>query len=262
MHQSRLQPVKAPSAGPSLAALLIVAHGERGGRRHNRLPNIIAERMRTSGRFCDVAIGYIRESPDLAEAAAQLQGDQVWVVPLFMSDGYYVRQAIPERLEITGGSDARGRRFVILPPTGLSARLPGIVAKEAARAARSAGLAPAATYLAMVAHGSSNDPASRLAAEAAAAAVRALQVFAGVQTAFLEEPPLLADALVDLPGPLIVSGFFIGEGLHGAEDMEAAVAASGRGDVHLAPPLAASRALIQLISDDIAAATAPAGRQP
>ena len=262
MHPTRLQPAKALPDEPSLAALLIVAHGERGGKRHNRLSNIIAERMRSSGRFCDVAIGYIRESPDLAEAAAQLRGDRVWVVPLFMSDGYYVRQAIPERLEITGGSDARGRCFVILPPTGLSARLPGIVVREAAKAARSAGLAPAATHLAMIAHGSSIDPASRLAAVAAAGAVRTLQVFAAVHTAFLEEPPLLADALVDLPGPLIVAGLFIGEGMHGAEDMAAAVAASGRGDVHLAPALAGSHALVQLILDDIAAATAPAEGQP
>ena len=262
MHSTRLHPDKAAAATPSLAALLIVAHGERGGKRHNRLPNIIAERLRSSGRFADVAVGYMRETPDLATAAKELGGDQVWVCPLFMSDGYYVRQAIPQRLGISDGSDARGRRFVILPPTGLSARLPGIVAAEAAGTARSAGLVPAAAHLLMVAHGSGNDPASRLAAEAAAAALRSLQVFAAVHNAFLEEPPLLADALARLPGPLIVSGFFIGEGLHGAEDMEAAVAASGRRDVHLVPPLAGSQALIQSIVDDIAATTAPAGRQP
>ncbi len=256
MHATSLRPDKATSAEPSLAALLIVAHGERGGKRCNRLPNIIAERLRSGGRFGDVAVGYMREDPDLAAAAEGLRGDRVWVCPLFMSGGYYVRQAIPQRLGITGGSDARGRRFHILPPTGLSADLPGIVAAEAARTARSAGLAPAAARLAIIAHGSGNDPASRQAAEAAADAVRALQVFAAVDTAFLEEPPLLTEALADLPGPLIVSGLFIGEGLHGAEDLGAAVAASGRGDVYLAPTLAASQALIQSIVNDIEAVTA------
>ncbi len=262
MHPSRPRPRKASPAATLRASLLIVAHGERGGKRHNRLPNIIAERMRSSGRFQDVAIGYISDTPDLASAGARLKGDEVRIVPLFMSDGYYVRQAIPERLAISGDNDASGRRIVILAPTGLSARLPAIVAGEAASAARSAGLQPDSAHLLMVAHGSGNDPASRLAAEAAAAAVSALQVFGAVHTAFLEEPPLLAKALAALPGPLIVSGFFIGEGLHGAEDLGAAVAASGRGDVHLAPPLARSPAFIQLICDDIAAATAVTGRQP
>ncbi len=141
-----------------------------------------------------------------------------------------------------------------MQPTGLNPRLAEIVAGIAAETATAAGLAAAAARLLIVAHGSSKDPASRLAAEAAAKAIAGLRRFAGVDTAFLEEPPFLDERLRALPGPLIVSGFFIGEGMHGAEDMAAAVAATGRGDLYPAPPLARSQALIDTICADILAA--------
>ena len=251
-----------PAPGLAPEALLIVAHGDCGGVRDNRLAATVAARMARTGRFGGVGIGYIRTTPDLAAAAAALEGDLVRVYPLFMSDGYYVSHAIPERLEIAdGGADPRGRRFTIMQPTGLSPRLPAIVAGLARTAAKAAGLAPAVARLLIVAHGSTKDPASRLAAEAAAAAIAGTDDFAAVDAAFLDEAPFLADRLAALPGPLIVSGLFIGEGLHGAEDMEAAVAATGRRDLHLAPPLARARALIDAICADITAPQ-PAARQP
>ena len=247
--------LKAPATEAAREALLIVAHGDCGRVPDNRLANAIAGRMRLSGRFSDVGIGYMRGTPDLAAAAAGLAGDRVRICPLFMSDGYYVRQAIPERLNISqGGADSRGRRFAIMAPTGLSAGLPAIVAAAAQAAADDAGMAPAGARLLIVAHGSSKDPASRQASEALAAAIRAGNAFAGVDTAYLEEPPGLADQLDALPGPVVVMGFFIGEGMHGAEDMAAAVERAGRDDLWLAPPLSHSDQLIEAICADITAA--------
>jgi sirohydrochlorin cobaltochelatase len=255
MSGTRSPSQKAPATRPEREALLIVTHGDCGGARDNRLANVIAGRMRLTRRFSDVGIGYMRGTPDLATAAAGLRGDEVRICPLFTSDGYYVRQAIPERLAIAnGGSDAGGRRFAIMAPTGLSARLPAIVAAGAGAAAHAAGMTPAAARLLIVAHGSSKDPASRQASEALAAAIRASNAFAGIDTAYLEEAPLLADQLAGLPGPVVVTGFFIGEGMHGAEDMAAAVERAGRDDLCLAPPLSRSHQLIEAICADITAA--------
>jgi sirohydrochlorin ferrochelatase len=244
---------KAPATDGRREALLIAAHGDCGGARDNHLANAIAARMRRSGQFADVGVGYMRGTPNLAEAAAGLAGDRVRICPLFTSDGYYVRQAIPARLGITdSGGDAVGRRYAIMSPTGLSARLPQIVSANALAAARDAGIVPGDARLLVVAHGSSKDAASRHATEALAAAIRGGNGCAAVDTAYLEEPPLLADQLARLPGPLVVAGFFIGEGMHGAEDMRLAVAQAGRDDICLAPPLSRSRQLIEAICADIA----------
>jgi len=240
-------------------ALLIIAHGDRGGMRDNRLAAEVARRMRRSGRFLDVGIAFVAGDPGIGEAAERLQGGAVRVCPLFMSDGYYVNKAIPEQLGLDSKGRAGGRRYMLLQPTGLNPRLPLIVADIAAGTAAAAGLAAAGVGLIIVAHGSSKDPASRRAAEAIAGAIAATGRFAGVDTAFLEEPPLLDERLSALSGPLIVAGLFIGEGMHGAEDMAAAVAATGRGDLFTAPPLARSEALVASICADIlSAVTGPA----
>lgn len=234
-------------------ALLIIAHGDRGGMRDNRLAGEVARRMRASGRFSDVGIAFVAGDPAIGDAARRLRGETVRVCPLFMSDGHYVRTAIPEQLGLTREGPAVGRRYRLMQPAGLNARLPDIVASIAAQTAATAGLAAAATGLLIVAHGSSKDPASRLAAEAVAGAIAAMRRFAGVDAAFLEEPPLLDERLRALPGPLIVAGLFVGEGLHGAEDMAAAVAASQRGDLYPAPPLARAETLVAGICADILA---------
>jgi len=210
--------------------------------------------MRHSGRFCDVGTAFVRGSPEIAEAAHRLKGATVRVCPLFMSDGYYVRKAIPEQLGLDSGGIAEGRRYSLMAPTGLNPRLPDIVADIAAETSATAGLAPGSARLLLVAHGSSKDPASRIAAEAAAGAIAAMRRFTGVDTAFLEEPPFLDERLRAMPGPLLVTGFFVGEGMHGAEDMAAAVAATGRSDLYPTTPLARSESLIATICADILAA--------
>ncbi len=254
MQARQTQFLKRPAAAAAGEALLIVAHGDRGGERDNRLAREICARMRCTGAFCDVGIAYIRGAPGLAEAADRLQGDTVRVCPLFMSDGYYVRVAIPEGLGVIEGKETPGRRFSIMAPTGLSPRLPAIVADVAAATAGAAGIRAADAGLLIAAHGSSKDPASRRAAQNIADAIRAARRFAAVDTAFLEEPPLLDDQLRTLPGPLLLTGLFIGEGMHGAEDMAAAAAAAGRGDLYPTPPLSRSDALIEAICADITAA--------
>ena len=102
------------------AGLLIIAHGERGGAAENSLVHDLVTRLRASSRFARVEAGFIRSEPPLEEAAARLSGTRMTVYPLFMSDGYYVRRAIPERLAASGHAGTGAPS--ILPPLGLDAR--------------------------------------------------------------------------------------------------------------------------------------------
>ncbi|MDX1710749.1 MAG: CbiX/SirB N-terminal domain-containing protein [Rhodovibrionaceae bacterium] len=225
-------------------ALLIAAHGDRGGARNNRLALEVAERMSESGRYDAVGVGYIRSEPSVEHAAAALMPARLRVYPLFMSDGYYVRRAIPQRLGLgeEGAPDIR-----IDPALGLDPELPELLAAEAEEAIRAAGAEPLETTLLEVAHGSSKSRASADAARGIAARVKEVGRFRDVECAFLEEEPFLAQALEQLTGPLCLQGLFIGQGMHGAEDLPEAVAASGRQDVVMAPPLAESPRLVELV---------------
>lgn len=234
--------------------LLVVAHGERGGAGEDRFARILAGRLAATGRYRRVAVGFIRSEPSLEEAARRLSARRLVVYPLFMSDGYYVRQAIPERLGIgPAGRDGTGRAVRVAAPLGLDETLPGLVADLAARAAARAGLDRSAAHLLLVAHGSSKGPESAAAARRVAARVAALVPFASVTTAFLEEAPFLDETLRTVPGPVVLLGLFAGEGMHAAEDLPAALARAGRRDAILADPLIADDRLIERIVAALAA---------
>jgi sirohydrochlorin ferrochelatase len=230
--------------------LLIVAHGERGGSTENRLAYALAERMRAAGRYAEVEVGFLRARPRIEAAAARIAADELAVYPLFMSDGYYVRTAIPDRLGVL----AKGRPVRVLPPVGVDPELPALIASLARRAAEQAGEASATTHLVLVAHGSSKSGESALAARAVAEKVASIADFLSVDVAFLEEEPFLDDALSRVPGPAVLLGLFAGDGLHAGEDLPAAVAKSGRRDIALSGPIAAEPALLDLIEAALARA--------
>jgi sirohydrochlorin ferrochelatase len=125
-----------------------------------------------------------------------------------------------------------------------------MIADLAAAGASAADLEVRATTVLLVAHGSSKDDASRQAALAVATEIEREGRFAGVETAFLEEPPFLDEALRTVPGPAVVIGLFVGEGMHGGEDLPRAVERCGRDEVVLGEPLGRSDALIALICED------------
>jgi sirohydrochlorin ferrochelatase len=86
--------------------------------------------------------------------------------------------------------------------------------------------------LLLVGHGSKFGPASADATRTVAAAVKDANIFADVATAFLEEAPSIDDALRHASGPVIVSGFFSGDGMHAGDDVPDAIARSGRGAIY------------------------------
>lgn len=240
---------KEPATEAQQPALLIVAHGERGGERTNLLPMHIADLARRSGRYSQVETGFIRSRPGVEEAASLIKSDRLVVYPLFMSDGYYVRRAIPEQLGLNkSGSDRWGRQVEVLQPPGISALFPASVGSIAGGAAARAGHDASGCHLLLVAHGSSKSASSRLATESVRNAVELDGEFAGVHIALLEEEPGLNEQLRKVPGPLIVIGLFAGEGMHGAEDMAQAVGASDRADLILADPLPRSGHFMHLIA--------------
>jgi sirohydrochlorin ferrochelatase len=116
------------------------------------------------------------------------------------------------------GAFGRGRALHLLPPLGCDATLLDLIRDRARAVAHAQGWPPARTRVVFLAHGSSNNPASRFAAERIAAQLAAIREFAGVGAAFLEEPPDIKEAILTARAPCVVVGLSAGEGLHGGED--------------------------------------------
>lgn len=254
MSGTRLRSRKAPATEAETApALLIVSHGERGGLRQDRLSQNLVARLRDTGSYRDVEACFVSKEPTLKTIMADLSPGPAVVYPVFMSDGYFVMQAIPKMLE--GETDRR--QIEVATPVGLSPGLAELVAQHGEAAAQAVGFFAQDIKLLLVAHGSKSDPASRNAAQCVASALAMEQRFAGIELAFLEESPFLDDHIKVVEGPVVVVGLFAGEGLHGGVDLPEAVERAGRNDVVLSPPLARSPALMNLICDDLSRLTLP-----
>jgi sirohydrochlorin cobaltochelatase len=244
--RSASHPERAISAGGQ--ALLIAAHGDCGGGRGNVLAMELARRMRLSHHYEEVVVGYIKGAPSIEQAAAGIAAARIHLLPLFMSDGYYVREAIPRRLGIKDGIDAMGHRVVIGTALGLLPELPRVLLEASVDAARAEGHVPSASTLLVVAHGSSKSPQSAETARSIAKQMSEHRVFSGVLTAFLEEEPFLAGVLASAPRPLFVLGLFAGCGLHGLEDLHEAVAALDDPEVCIVEQLGGYARVIELIA--------------
>jgi sirohydrochlorin ferrochelatase len=251
MSGTRSPSPAAPATDPG-RALLIVAHGECAGAGDNMLARELARRMKLAGAFNEVAIGYVRIAPSIEDAARGLASPSVLVYPLFMSDGYYVRQAIPERLGLRTGRDTWGHKVRIAPPLGVSPDLPVILDAALRSAAGAHGLDPGGAHVLLVAHGSTKSPHSADVARSIVQRVEAGRRFASVSLALLEEEPFLADALRDLPRPLLVLGLFAGEGLHGGDDLTEAVRALDDQQVFIVEQLGGYAGVIELIARSLA----------
>jgi sirohydrochlorin cobaltochelatase len=217
-------------AGRRPFGLLLAAHGERRTDANNAGLMRLARSLADKGVAAEIGFGFIKGSPAVDEAIGALLSRDVVVYPLLLSDGYFTRVTLPRLVEQAKQHDPT-RAISILPPLGLEPALAGVIADEAMAAARSRANLPAETSIVLLAHGSKQDQASRMAAELLADRLRQRQCFYDTRIALLEEAPSLADAIQGVDGPVIVVGLFAGEGMHGADDARRLVAELKRDDV-------------------------------
>ncbi len=232
---------------------MIVAHGERGGAGDDRLVHTLVERLQRLGDYRTVQSCFISKEPSLKSIFSKLSAGPALICPLFMSDGYFVKQAIPRSVGLGQAfGEGRASEVRILTPVGLSPKLPRLIAEIVEHAAQASGLKISDCRVLLVAHGSKHDQASRDATRRVATALEMANAFAGISVSFLEESPFLDAQLGKIKGPAIAVGLFIGEGMHGAEDLPGALKRADRDDIVLSPPLSHWPGLMDLICDDLA----------
>src|SRR5262245_53897842 len=120
-------------AGRRPFGLLLAAHGERRADGDNAGVARLAGSLATKGVAEEIGFGFIKGSPTVDGAITALLSRDVIVYPLFLSDGYFTRVALPRLVEQAKGRDAT-RTIRILPPLGLEPALADVIADEAVAA--------------------------------------------------------------------------------------------------------------------------------
>lgn len=239
------------TGGRQTTSLLIVAHGERGGAATNGNVMRLVQRLAARGVTEEIGCGFIKGSPVVSGALAALRGPEVIVYPLLLSDGYFASVVLPRLLHeaASGRPDLSVR---ILPAMGLDPGLPELVVARAAALAAARGLDLRRTTLILLAHGSARDGASQRATARLARAAGRLGRFGGVRTAFIAQPPALADVAAATRGSAVVVGLFAGDGRHGADDVRELMAGLRRNDVFFAGNVVAFAEIAGLIAERVA----------
>jgi len=207
----------------SSAALLIVAHGSTVNPDSSAPTLAHAAEIRRRKVFVDVECAFWKEEPSLRDALFLFDPEsvrEVYVVPNFISEGYFTQTVIPRELELNGGLTKRssGQIWKYCDPVGNHSMMTELLLKRAGEVAEDA--EPAQTSLLIVAHGTDLNENSAVAAKREAENIRALGRYADVLNVYMEEPPLVSDwkKLTTTPNVVVVP-FFISDGLHSYEDI-------------------------------------------
>src|SRR6185312_15856427 len=94
------------------SALVIVGHGSTLNPDSSAPMHDHADLIRERGTFGEVAVCFWKEEPSMREVFRMVESDDVYVVPDFISEGYFTRTVIPRELDLDGPITLRGRRTI------------------------------------------------------------------------------------------------------------------------------------------------------
>ncbi|MBX3746492.1 MAG: cobalamin biosynthesis protein CbiX [Verrucomicrobiae bacterium] len=214
------------------AALILVAHGSTKDGDSCGPAYLQGETLRRRGVFAEVIEAFVQQEPSVTGALRRVFSPRVFVVPLFVADGWFTEVVVPvemglrapeaqtwERVVGMGGRRVHYARAVGSHPAMtevLRARAREVVARHPMPRAPE----PSATALVVAGHGTSYSPASREAIEQQVTLLRRAGEYAEVHAVFIEEAPLVGEVWdVVQTKDIVLVPFFISDGLHVAEDI-------------------------------------------
>lgn len=214
------------------ATLVLVGHGSTANRHSSAPVYQHARELRRRRLFVDVRECFWKEPPFIRDALPGVLTPRVFVVPLFISDGYFTEEIIPRELGLSSGGPGgfdriqrRGHQTVFYGrPVGSHPSMTGVLLARAREVVTShpfpAAPKPGESALFIAGHGTERNENSRRAIERQVEAIRVLDHYAEVHAVFLEEEPRIADCYrMARARNLVMVPFFMSDGLHTREDI-------------------------------------------
>ena len=214
------------------STLMLVAHGSRQNTGSCAPALQHAASLRRRGLFGEVAVAFCKQAPFIHEVLPALLARRIFVVPLFIGEGYFTEEFIPRELGLVDGGSGELPRFQrrgaqLLCFCGPVGTHPSMTEVLLARAADVLERHPppqpakaAAVSLFLAGHGTGRNENSRKTIERHVELIRARRLYADVRALFLEEPPRISECYrLAATRHLVVVPCFISDGLHATEDI-------------------------------------------
>lgn len=218
-------------------ALVIAAHGSHLNPNSSTPAFVHADRIRERGMFSEVREAFWKQEPAFREVLRTLESTEVYVVPLFISEGYFTEQVIPRELRLRNwspaawSSDGVSASAATLTPTDVDKRVHycgpvgtheamSRVIVHRAETVLSDARSCADVGLAVVGHGTERNENSAKAIRYHADRIREQGRFAQVRALFMDEPPEVDQLTSHFDtDDIVVVPLFIADGYHTQEDI-------------------------------------------
>jgi sirohydrochlorin cobaltochelatase len=218
-------------------ALVIVAHGSHLNPESSTPTYEHADTIRRVGAFDEVVTGFWKEEPHVREVLRTVTADEVFVVPLFISEGYFTEEVIPRELRLEGwGEDAwesdgtsatsvtltagdTGQRVHYCGPAGTHAAMTDVIVRRAETVTGDPDVGEG-FGLAVVGHGTKRNENSAKAIQYHADRIRETDRFDEVRDLYMDEDPEVDDVTEFFESDdVVVVPLFVADGYHTQEDI-------------------------------------------
>ncbi|QDX41281.1 CbiX/SirB N-terminal domain-containing protein [Salarchaeum sp. JOR-1] len=218
-------------------ALVIVGHGSHLNPGSSEPAFTHADTIRATGAFDEVREAFWKEEPSFREVLRTLESEEVFVVPLFVSEGYFTEQVIPRELRLndwspdqweSDGTDADhvtleatdvGKTIHYCGPVGTHDSMSDVIVQRAKSVTGDDDVGEG-VGLAVVGHGTERNENSAKAIYYHADRIRERGRFDEVQAVFMDEDPEVDDVTEFFDAPdIVVVPLFVADGFHTQEDI-------------------------------------------
>jgi sirohydrochlorin cobaltochelatase len=204
-----------------MRALIVVGHGSHISGESSEPVYRHAAAIRGLGVFDEVRECFWKEEPSLREIFDLVESEEIYVVPLFISEGYFTREVIPRELGLSPAPSVTvrgGRTIHYCAPVGTHPWMTGMILRRAEETAGMSDEEARRAGLIVIGHGTERNSNSSEVIYRVTEEARATGCFGRVEAGFLDQAPAVGEVLAGMEmTEVVLVPFFVAEGWHTQE---------------------------------------------
>ncbi len=208
------------------AALVVLGHGTEQNADSAAPVYQHAAELRRRKIFAEDREACWKQEPQVKKVLSDISAPRIFIVPLFISEGYFSDQVIPRELGFAGCSSpvTRHASLFYCRPVGSHDSMTKVILSRAREIVETFPFprAPSSKDITLfiAGHGTEKNENSRKPIDRQVELIRAINLYSGVHAIFLEERPQISECYhLARTKNLVVVPFFISDGLHTQEDI-------------------------------------------
>ena len=201
-----------------MKALVIVGHGSHLNEDSSLPVYEHADRIRGTGEFDEVVECFWKEEPSMRHVLDTVESEWVYVVPAFISEGYFTQQIIPRELGLEGPVTKKSDKIVrYAGPLGTFEGMPDVILERVGDLMRGKETS-GRTALVLLGHGTDLNKNSGGVIYLNAGRLGERGVYDLVEVGFLDQEPGIGEVVEHVEAEnVILIPVFIAEGWHTRE---------------------------------------------